>query len=224
LKYYHEFLDWVDNDRLVLAGDITDGLRANPSASLNTYQYLWQRYDAMNVVYTWGNHDRFVKGFAGSDWINSRVIKESADHFTFSAGGKRIRIEHGHLQDPYCRNPNAGVDSITSAMEYLIANKSDTINPAFKTLYRINRWIYKAVTFRGSQRRLMRLYEAWEAHRKECGVDVLITGHTHLPGRINGGIYNCGRWSAGRREFVVVEENGLIRNYHWTEHGPELLN
>lgn len=174
----------------------------------------------ITVYYTIGNHDIVLEQYL-EDWGRLRLVP----FLNLSSGDKRIRIEHGHLYDPFfSRHPDMQ-DALTR-FGGLICR----IYPPWYHWYKI----YGVVKYRylgllsgknGSESnpRMQRgegpAYVDAAEELAERGFDAVIFGHTHNPGLLtlnnNRAQYlNTGSWFS--QPYYVEIDHGQITLKSWT--------
>jgi UDP-2,3-diacylglucosamine pyrophosphatase LpxH len=152
------------------------------------------------VHYVVGNHDIALEHFL-DDW----GVMKTSPFLNVSSGDRRIRIEHGHLYDPF-------FVSYPRLYEALTALGAIPLR-FFPNVYRL--WI--AFERWKSGRRVRRTGivgeppEFREAASEICrrGFDAVVFGHTHHPGHVdleNGAVYlNPGSWMLSSH-YVEIDE------------------
>lgn len=162
-----------------------------------------------SVYYVVGNHDILLEHFL-EDWGALKV----APFLNVHSAGTRIRIEHGHLYDPFFVKSPIAYEVLTHLGGYLLK-----IHPA---IYRA--WIaferFRAqLRFRKTGILGEPTQFAEAAHAlSQRGFDYVVFGHTHHPGETrlpDGNRYlNSGSWLLSRH-FVRIE-NGAVRLEEWS--------
>ena len=167
------------------------------------------REKGCRVFYLVGNHDIILEYFL-DDW----GVFETAPFLNVSSGDKRIRIEHGHLYDPFfIKYPNLYEVSTWLAGFFL------KLYPPFYSM---------AMRF---EAKLASLYPnagnriegehpnfnlaALELFRR--GFDTVVFGHTHHVGEVEMGdnkwYFNTGSWMAEQHYLFI--ENGQTSLMKW---------
>ena len=49
---------------------------------------------------------------------------------------------------------------------------------------------------------------------------MVVSGHTHLPGRMGGYHFNTGSWCRQQDTYVHINDEGSAGLYQWLESGP----
>ena len=123
------------------------------------------------------------------------------------SGGRRFRIEHGHLSEPfYARYPDLYELGCRVSRHILVFNGD---------LYG---WWARVQMYFDSRRRVNKTYHHYETAEAlfARGFDGLVLGHTHLPERTqleNGLFVNGGDWLTHRS--VVEIQDGEVSLFEW---------
>lgn len=148
------------------------------------------------LLYTIGNHDLIFEHFL------RELPFEVAPFLNVQSGGKRIRIEHGHVHEPsYAKYPGLYELGGRMAKPFLVANAD---------IYRLWSTTQRAVDRRRRGSGEYPHHVAADA-LLERGFDVVVFGHTHLPEvvhREGGTFVNCGDW-LGDSTFVRIESGSV---------------
>ncbi len=160
------------------------------------------------VYYVTGNHDIALEHFL-EDWGMMKV----SPFLNVDSNGKRIRIEHGHIYDPFFVRFPRLYEGLTHFAGLLIK-----VNP---DLYHY--WIkFERFTSKMRARKsgiLGELPHFREAARELArrGFDSIIFGHTHHPGQTEleeGSIYfNPGSWMLA--PYFIKIERGAVSLEEW---------
>ncbi len=154
-----------------------------------------------SVYYVVGNHDIVLEHYLES-WSEIRICP----FLNVKSGGRRIRVEHGHLYDPFYVKHPALYDTLTRAAGPLLHLYPD--------VYKV--WSsYQRVKDRFGQRRKQErhsvYHEAAEMLLKR-GFDGVVFGHTHnaeilelAPGKM---YVNSGNWMRGS-PYVQIQDGRL---------------
>jgi UDP-2,3-diacylglucosamine pyrophosphatase LpxH len=169
----------------------------------------------MTIYYTIGNHDIILEHYLG-DWGAVRLVP----FLNVSSGGKRIRIEHGHLYDPFLMNYPALQPALTKFIGWCCR----PYPPLFALEERIKRIRYSRLPRLFGRRNITRsgielpdekpsFIEAAE-ELAERGFDAVIFGHTHHHGVLrlndNGATYfNTGAWSR-HPHYAVIDAGEIV--------------
>jgi UDP-2,3-diacylglucosamine pyrophosphatase LpxH len=162
----------------------------------------------INVYYVVGNHDMALEHFL-EDWGFFKVCP----FLNLESGNARIRIEHGHLYDPFFVKFPTVYEVLTRAAGVLLAINAN--------LYRLWIWLEHLnskfrLKFNGiSGEPLEFELSALEITRR--GFDAVIFGHTHYKGEVildNGKRYlNSGSWLISYDYIEII--NGELKILQW---------
>lgn len=196
-----EFLKETEADRYYLVGDIIDGwmMRGKvywPQEHNNVVQFfLKQSKKDTNVTYVTGNHDEFLRDYAGTEMGNIRVVNEAIHH---GENGKRYLVIHGDQFDLVTMN--AKWLALIGGWMY---DRMIDLNRYLQSIYNIlgiqgfslSAWaksnVKEAVNFIGDYENVVA-----DAAKRRC-VDGVICGHIHHANisNIDDVVYmNCGDW------------------------------
>ncbi|AHE98793.1 UDP-2,3-diacylglucosamine diphosphatase [Thioalkalivibrio paradoxus] len=222
--YLLDFLQRLDCERLVLAGDIFDlwAMRRRvcwttpQTAVLEHVLALADR--GVDVVYIPGNHDEALRSLVGSEIRGVRILRD-LEHRT--ADGRRFLVSHGDQFDAEVRH---------SRLQHLMGDLG------YQVLLRLGRWVDRL-------RRLLRLpywsLSAWAKTRvgrardyigrfeaaaarvaRDRGFDGHIVGHIHKAGihSRDGVLYcNTGDW-VEHCTALIEDHGGFLHLVHWSDH------
>jgi UDP-2,3-diacylglucosamine pyrophosphatase LpxH len=174
----------------------------------------------ITIYYTIGNHDIILEHYVG-EWGGFQLVP----FLNVTSGGKRIRIEHGHLYDPFLMK----YPELQPALTKFIGWCCRFYPPWYNLEERIKHVRYgklprlfgrRSVTRSGVHRvdENPSFLEAAE-ELSQRGFDVVIFGHTHHPGVLplngNAASYvNTGAWARHPHYAVITE--GEIELRPWT--------
>ena len=160
-----------------------------------------------NVYYVVGNHDLVLEHF-----LQHVLLFQMTPFLNVRSGGKRIRIEHGHIYDPfYSRFPRLyGVAGRAFGMTLFV----------HKDFYKVWSTMADAVD-RTRRRRAGDVLELSPHHRAaerilDRGFDTVVFGHTHhaevvsLP---SGTYVNSGTWMHGGSYVDIDAGNVSLRTW-----------
>ncbi len=156
--------------------------------------------EGRTVYYVVGNHDIALENFL-EDWGSLRV----APFLNIESGGKRIRVEHGHLYDPFfVKSPR-----LYEAATWLGGVLLKIYPPLYRAWIGLERWrSYWRLKTRGIVGEPPEFAEAAREIARR-GFDFVIFGHTHHSGQIqldDGASYlNPGSWLLASN-FVEISE------------------
>ena len=190
------FLQKVEYDQLILAGDIIDLIKI-PSFTKRFIEIIKSVDFSKEIIYVVGNHDYPFKGLIGSEIFNLKFV----DKYEFEDNGRLFRIEHG---DRY----EKGLVKRDFLMK-IISICHDWLERRFDV--DLATWF---VEYKLKKRKLRRI---WDILKWNVDVDVIIMGHSHHPEAIiwvdnNQKIktyVNCGDW-VSHQSWVSID-GGLVR-------------
>jgi UDP-2,3-diacylglucosamine pyrophosphatase LpxH len=183
--------------------DILDLLRKFESAGGHTY-------------YVVGNHDMALERA-----LNTFLADYLTPFLNVTSGKLRIRVEHGHVYDPfYAASPRV----------------YEMLGVAAAPLLRLYPDIYKAWSGTARVRRraakwLRETSEGYDTAEQEAagmlanrGFDVVIFGHTHRPERLdlpNGAVYfNSGNWLRNSTFVQIADDSATLLRWEANEALP----
>ena len=209
---FREFLDFVQDEHrtLVINGDGFEMLQTRFGRVVREALPLMSRITRMrkaglSVYYVVGNHDIYMEHFL-DDWMVTGICP----FLNVTSGGKRIRIEHGHLYDIVFSRAPEFYEAATRFLGLFILAKPDVYKLWDFTSRRIDgRRANSSADERDSHHRA-----AAEVLRR--GFDVVVHGHTHRAEmtQMERGLYvNSGAWLHGGT-YVEVD-SGRIELKDW---------
>jgi UDP-2,3-diacylglucosamine pyrophosphatase LpxH len=161
-----------------------------------------------SVYYVVGNHDIVLEHF-----LDNVLVIDLSPFLNLRSGGRRIRIEHGHLYDPFfARYPRAyGVCTRAAGLALLVD----------KDIYRVWTWLTEQAD-RRRRRRAGDVLELSYCHRAaemllSRGFDAVVFGHTHNAevAQLPSGLYaNAGNWL--RSSTYIDIDHGEVSLRAWT--------
>ena len=89
-----QFLDTVDCDELILAGDIIDFIKI-PVFTERCLQIIEKMKKAKKIVYVVGNHDEGLLGLVGKKVMGVEFV----NRYEFEEDVRKFRVEHGDEYD-----------------------------------------------------------------------------------------------------------------------------
>jgi UDP-2,3-diacylglucosamine pyrophosphatase LpxH len=223
-QQFLNFLDHVDreNGRLVIAGDLLELWQNNISKVLTESEWLFDRFEAMRAVYVLGNHDADLYYFIGQNdtWLPHSFFESMCMAANLFVAGKNFRISHGHEADPYCASSTPGIGRITAIYAGLkedrngspMAGKYRTVES--KTIGRMDRLVDVWHRICGKPDRFRKMNQDLI---QDAGKNIIITGHTHRPGMVEGKLYNCGTWAEAVNSFVRIDLDGTVGVFDWAD-------
>ena len=219
-----DFLDWAITERysLCINGDGLEILQASFTAlaahSMDIIHHLRRFSDeGLGLYYIVGNHDITLEHLLNG-WMGEHI----SPFLNVYSGDLRIRVEHGHLYDPFfVRSPRLYA-MCTTAMGPVLH--------VYPDVYRLWSWYQR---FKESRRKASNpdvpghgssFHEAAEMLLSR-GFDIVVFGHTHKPevsSMDGGGVYiNSGNWM---REATFVQiDDGKVQLLQWDGQRPQLV-
>lgn len=167
--------------------------------------------DGLNIYYVVGNHDIILEHFLET-WAAIQICP----FLNLSSSGQRIRIEHGHLYDPFFVKQPDLYELATRAAGPLLHIYPD-IYYVWSYYQRLKDRLRK--TPDGEQESVY--HEAAEMLLQR-GFDSVIFGHTHNPERVelNSGVYfNSGNWMRGNSYVEIIQGHCQLK--YWEHGSPE---
>ena len=164
-----------------------------------------------NIYYVIGNHDIVLEHFL-NDWGGFKM----APFLNVWSGNKRIRIEHGHLYDPFFVKHPQTYEILTWLAGFVLK-----VHPS---LYRL--WIqiekFKSkVLWRTAQSGIVGEHAAFYDAATELsrrGFDAVVFGHTHHAGECElpegGRYYNTGSWLMGTPFLEIQDGRVELKKWH----------
>ena len=157
-----------------------------------------------NVYYIVGNHDIALENFL-EDWGSLKVCP----FLNLSSGESRIRIEHGHLYDPFFVKFPVAYEVLTRLAGFFLE-----IHPnLYKLWIKIEKLVAKLYWKKSGIPGELPAFQ--EAANEICrrGFDAVIFGHTHHMGEIdlpeNKKYFNSGSWLISYN-FLEINQ-GIIK-------------
>ena len=190
------FLNSVEYDQLILAGDIIDFIKI-PSFTKRTIEFFKSIDYSKDIIYIIGNHDNSFSKFDGQEAFGIKFMKR----YDFESGGRKIRIEHGDSYDK-------GIANLDFLMK-IISVCHDWLERTFKI--NLASWY---VNYKIKRRKLRRI---WDILKWNDDADVFIMGHAHCPEAIIWvddtqsikTYVNSGDW-VSHSSYVIIDD-GLVR-------------
>lgn len=165
------------------------------------------------VFYIVGNHDIVLENFL-EDW-GPLIL---APFLNVQCGSKRIRIEHGHLYDPFfVKRPDlyefmtwlGGFALMVSPRVYKLWIKFEEIKSRIRRFFRGS---HEVQTLPGEHPDFVIAAEEICAR----GFDAVIFGHTHHVGKIDlpqGHYFNSGSWMIAPHFIEIKSDGASIRTF-----------
>ncbi len=224
---FHRFLDYVREEvgRLYVIGDLFDWWQCNLSRSVCAYKDLTSRLTYagdIGAIWVTGNHDNALNDFLAMGITNlaGSAVPRMVRPFEETIGGRRFAFLHGHEADNYCSDVNPGIGEITAIISALLEDKNKCpvrhghlVEDSFISALEAPLNLWRHLTLQADRRGEM--LDNVEKYRKEKQADVVVSGHTHEPGRIGDYHYNCGCWCRDCDTFVRIEDSGAVQILAW---------
>lgn len=161
------------------------------------------------IYYVSGNHDIALEHFL-EDWGVMKV----APFLNVISGDARVRVEHGHIYDPFFVKYPKLYGFLTHAAGYLLK-----VTPQIYRLWiGFERWKSR---MRARKSGIVGEHPSFREAANELGrrgFDAVVFGHTHHPGesKLEGGAsyLNPGSWML--KPHYVVIDNGAVSLRAWT--------
>ena len=224
-----DFIRVYEAQTIYLVGDIFDGWRLKaswhwPQAHNDVVQKILRKVrKGTRLVYVPGNHDEFMRDYAGSTFGGVEIVEE-AIHETVD--GRRMLILHGDKFDTVVRNVK------------WLALLGDW---AYDLAIWLNRWIARARRALGlpywsfsawsksKVKRAVNFISAFEqavvADGRRHGADIVLCGHIHRAAyeHMDDILYvNTGDWVESNTA-VVEHRDGRLELIHWTDASHAVL-
>jgi UDP-2,3-diacylglucosamine pyrophosphatase LpxH len=178
---FRRFLDFVGDNRIVVAGDLLELWKCHLGDCVRTYRDILDRLMHMGATLCVGNHDDELLGFAGMYPWSARIV----ERLQYNAG---ILILHGHQFDPINR-----ATAITGQIATILAGKAETVWPAVdRSITKVGRWMHNRLT---SVERIA-----------AQGSTLIIAGHTHVA-KTSENYINVGCWQGPVANYAVISED-----------------
>jgi len=196
------FLDWVDTDRLIVAGDLFEHPRLQGLEGEHAEAFEALRRFAGSRPVTWlcGNHD------PAAPWWRSVLGIEAQQETQCDFGGKKYLVCHGHRWDASLSLPSpviAAADGIYQACQWL--------DPSHRLARRLKR----------GSKCFCRVVESLRRHAiaeaRERQLAGVILGHSHVASDHQSHdvhYLNSGCWTERPAAFIGVCD-GQPRRYFW---------
>ena len=220
---FNDFLDWVEGQKaqLMIIGDLFDWWQSNFSASANAYRNLLDRFEAMQATYIVGNHDNTLTNFINTDVpMPHPFFKRMVLPFEQVIGGRKFAFLHGHEVDPNNSQLNPGLGTINTIIAGMLEDRNNSpfsegnaVEDGFIGKLEDVLSLWQKITFQTDW--YDKMIQDVEAYRKSKGADVVISGHTHLPGNMGDYHYNIGTWARQINTFGKIDDEGQVSLWQW---------
>jgi len=222
-----DFLENVSCERMYLVGDVIDGWALRRKVYWDaTHSRVLERILALGrggtrVTYVCGNHDEFLRRYAGVDLGGVSLVDEAV-HAT--ADGRRLLVVHGDRYDVTIRNApwlahlGDRAYRFSLVLNDLLAFVRKRLGyPYWSLSAYLKRRVKKAVSFVESFER------AVVAEARERGFDGAVCGHIHHAEirTVDGILYaNDGDWVESCTA-LVEHHSGRLEILRWTREGED---
>ncbi len=164
----------INPDLLVLAGDTEELWQHDSTRVRRVYKEFFAYTSSIRSVFLRGNHDD---------------ILGDLDHLVIESGGKSIRIEHGHANDPAMHDP----------FQRFLVRLVGLLEKIFPS---IDNQAIKFVRLFGQSRIEQKSAALAKTMLQEY--DFVVLGHTHVH-QSDGRYFNCGTCQEGQFQGVLIE-------------------
>jgi UDP-2,3-diacylglucosamine pyrophosphatase LpxH len=176
------------------------------------------RADGRNIYYVVGNHDIVLEHFL-EEWSLCRL----SPFLNLRSGDRRIRIEHGHLYDPFFARSPELYRIATRLARYALFALPDTYElwaNAERRLQDARRRVGRAGPVGNNSDRQISFirspYHEAASMILRRGFDAVVFGHTHLPEMVTlpEGLYvNSGNWLTGATYVEITKGELAVRTW-----------
>ncbi len=217
------FLNSVDCDKLILAGDIIDGWQLGRQddewdvQKASFFSVIMKKIEkkGTDVIYVTGNHDDFLFPIAPCELFKIKIVNE----YLLEDGFKRYVVIHGHA-----------FDTISLRFKWLAKLGDLAYNLLLSLTYAWNRareksgkgYFSMAKYLKNEVKKAVNVISGFESdlssYAKARKCDGIICGHIHRPEdkMLKGGVryLNCGDWVESRTALLEDSEgNWTIFEY-----------
>lgn len=243
------FLDYVENQKgqLIILGDLFEFWQMNLSKIIMQHLPLLNRFAQMGAIYVVGNHDDDLQHFVDTNFLVHPFFTKMRESFEQNFGEKRIKFMHGHEVDksnasdtpfrgrimsilagmakdrnksPLFKNGNFVEDDLEKIVDAFLGRWFRIVNE-IKAILRLG-GLFGFLSFTPAQNpsRTKKMHCLYRQDWITNGYDVLITGHTHLPGRIGDWYINSGTWARKKNSFIQITPDGDVTLFDWIKGNP----
>jgi len=239
-----------ESGELIVLGDLFDFWQANFSRVLTSdfTNRLIKKLGEMNVTYVIGNHDIDLVGFVDQKLLSPALFQSLSAPFSQEIGDKTFYFMHGHEVDPYNNDDVPGKGRLLTIFagmaESFVGSPTMPDGRSVESvleqagegaLSRLKVWgrrlLAKLLMLFGSQtndtspaqnpERAAEMLLSYKAHKEQNGYHVLIVGHTHQPGRLDGWYFNTGSWATTDNNFARISPTGNVQIFDWNNGVPQ---
>ena len=192
-----------------LDGDAVDLVQAVPAKLASDARAVRDAVERLadggaKVYVVAGNHDPLLR-----DQLRGWAVTAISPFLNVRSGGRRIRIEHGHVYDPFFIDHEPLYEALCRASRHAARLVPD--------VYRsMARWQSQVARLRRSRGR-GDPYERAAAMLLARGFDAVVMGHTHQAACVDlpeGRYLNTGNWAHG--STYVLIDRGRATLHAWT--------
>ena len=217
-----DFLDHHDSDRLYLVGDILDGWQLKKSWHWpQTHDDVVQKVlvkgrNGTKIIYLPGNHDEFLRDYAGIHFGGVEVIDQTIHDL---ADGRRLLVLHGDQFDIVVRY--APWLAVLGSGAYVAALSVNTVVNRVRRRLGWDYWSLSAwakAKVKNAMRHIGNFEEALASEARRRGVDGVVCGHIHHASihENDGFIYvNSGDWVESCTA-IAEHHDGRLEIIRWT--------
>ena len=159
----------------------------------------------LRVYYIVGNHDILLEHFL-SDFVFSQI----SPFLNVHSGDRRIRIEHGHIYDPWFSHAPTSYQRATRLAGYLLIAIPDIYRLWDRVGSALDHWNIRRDDREGTG------YHRAANDLLQRGFDTVIFGHTHSAetvGMPTGTYINCGNWLRGNTYVDINQGVATLRSW-----------
>ncbi len=190
------FLNSIEYDELILAGDIIDFLEI-PFFTGRVIDLIKAINFKKSIIYIVGNHDYSLRGFVGKELYGVKFL----DKYDFEDNGVKIRIEHGDAYDLSIVRNNYVMAALTCIRKILAEKIGIDIEEIWHDFILRRR----------------KLRKIWDILKWNSEADIFIIGHFHIPETVIWTnekdevktYINCGDWTSACTYIQI--ENGIAK-------------
>ena len=166
----------------------------------------------LRVYYIVGNHDILLEHFL-SDFVFSQI----SPFLNVHSGDRRIRIEHGHIYDPWFSHAPTSYQRATRLAGYLLIAIPDIYRLWDRVGSSVDHWNNRRHDREGSGDAVGGTrYHRAANELLQRGFDTVIFGHTHSAetvGMPTGTYINCGNWLRGNTYVDINQGVATLRSW-----------
>ncbi len=224
-----DFIRVYEAETIYLVGDIIDGwrLRATwhwPQSHNDVVQKILRKVrKGTRLIYVPGNHDEFLRDYAGSTF-GGIEIREEAIHET--ADGRRMLILHGDKFDTIVQNVRWL--ALLGDWAYDFAIWLNRVVARVRRSLGLPYWSFSAWSkqkVKSAVNFISAFEQAVVADARRNNVEIVLCGHIHrAAAQQMGDIFymNTGDWVESN-SAVVEHRDGRLELIHWTESSQAVL-